>query len=276
MAARLKSRRSSARKPPHAVATPRTVLYLYAISRNGDFRISQPGVDGSSSVEPLACSGLICWISRVAHREFADQLEERMQDLDWLAAAGVRHQQAVAAIASQSDVLPARFATIFVTPDSLERHIRDQKPVLLAALERIAGCDEWGVKVHVVPNTEAGAGKQSRNKEIARSGREYLERKAATLQARPAKSDPVFDEFANELGRHSREAARVSTQGALPGLEWQASFLVPRRQREAFLATTSRYAERWHDQHRIECTGPWPPYSFVASLGSDTAGGRQR
>ena len=276
MAAGVKSRSSSAaRKPPQKVAAPKTVLYLYGISRNGNFDITEPGVDGAGIVEPLACSGLICWISRVSRNDFASRLNEHMQDLDWLAAAGVRHQQVVAAIAAQSDVLPARFATVFLTPDSLERHIRDQKPVLLAAFERIDGCDEWGVKIHAVPHS-VEVTERSRNKGAARSGREYLERKAATLQARPAKADPAFEEFAKDLGRHSREAARITAQGTQPGLEWQASFLVPRRQKNAFLAMTSRYAERWRDRHRVECTGPWPPYSFVVSLASDAAGARER
>lgn len=276
MAAGVKSRSSAARKPPQTATASKTVLYLYAISRDGNIDIAESGVDGSSAIQPLACSGLICWISRVSHQEFAEQLNEHMQDLDWLAAASVRHQQAVAAIAAKSDVLPARFATVFLTPDSLERHIRDQKPVLLAAFERITGCDEWGVKIHAAARSESSAAKQSRNKTSARSGREYLARKAATLQERPEKADPAFEEFANALVRHSREAARVAAQGKQPGLEWQASFLVPRGQREAFLSTTSQYAERWRDRHRIECTGPWPPYSFVASLGSGAARGRKR
>lgn len=273
MASGVKSRgKSAARKPPKAVALPTTVLYLYAISRGKDIRVDVPGVDGTSTIEALPSSGLICWISRVSRRDFADELNDHMQNLDWLAGAGVRHQQAVAAIAAKTDVLPARFATVFLTAESLERHVRGQKAALLAAFERVSGCDEWGVKIQAIARSEPATKKAGADS--ARSGREYLQRKAAMLQTRPGKSDPAFEEFAQDLSRHSREAVRIPSQGSQPGLEWQASFLVSRAEREAFLNATSRYAERWRDRHRIECTGPWPPYSFVASLGSDAGAGR--
>ena len=51
-------------------------------------------------------------------------------------------------------------------------------------------------------------------------------------------------------------------------LEWQASFLVPRAHRRQWDATLAEFATRWSGMRRIECTGPWPPYSFVAEEGA--------
>jgi hypothetical protein len=28
-----------------------------------------------------------------------------------------------------------------------------------------------------------------------------------------------------------------------------------------------KYAQQWGEERSIECTGPWPPYSFVSSHG---------
>jgi hypothetical protein len=274
MAPGVKSRsKTSARKPPKRVTPLKAVLYLYAISRGKEFRVDAAGVDGSSTIESLPSSGMICWVSRVPRRDFADELNEHMQDLDWLAAAGVRHQQAVAAIAARTDVLPARFATVFLTAESLERHLREQKSALLAAFNRIGGCDEWGVKIQAVTRSQPASKRAAADR--ARTGREYLQRKAAMLHTPSLDAAAIFEDFANELSRHSREAVRIATQGSQAGLEWQASFLVPRQEREAFLNITSAYAERWRDRHRIECTGPWPPYSFVASLGAGANAGPQ-
>ncbi|HKD90330.1 MAG TPA: GvpL/GvpF family gas vesicle protein [Terriglobales bacterium] len=251
------------RKPPRSESSPDQVLYLYGITRSGKFDVGTSGVDGRSAIEPLECPGCVCWVSRVSRRDFADELNSHMQNLDWLAGAGVRHQQAVAAIASQAEVLPARFATVFLSHDSLERHIRAEKPTLEAAFERISGCEEWGVKVYAVPRAAAPA------VESIRSGREYLQHKAASLHSRaPRNADLEIEELVRELAKHSRDTASSTAQSSQPGLEWQASFLIPRKERDNFLRVTTRYAERWRDRRRIECTGPWPTYSFVAALGS--------
>jgi len=251
------------RKPPRSEPAPDRVLYLYGITRSGKSDVGTSGVDGASPIEPRECSGFICWVSRVSRRDFADELNHHMQNLDWLAGAGVRHQQAVAEIASKAEVLPARFATVFLSDDSLRRHVRSEKSMLEAAFERISGCDEWGVKIYALPPTAAPAA------ESVRSGREYLQQKAASLESRgPHKADGEIEQFARELVRRSRDTARSTAQSSQPGLEWQASFLVPRKERDNFFRVTTRYAEHWRDRRRIECTGPWPPYSFVAGLGS--------
>jgi hypothetical protein len=276
MAASAKTRQSSknvksVRKPPRSEAAPENVLYLYGVTRPGKFTIGTTGVDGASAIEPFECAGFVCWISRVSRLDFAEELNDHMQNLDWLAAAGVRHQQAVAAIAAKADVLPARFATVFLSADSLERHIRAEKPMLEAAFERISGCDEWGVKVYALPRAAAPAVGP------VRSGREYLQQKAVTLQSRaPRKADAEVEQFARELATHSRDAAPSSSQASEPALEWQSSFLVARKERDKFIDVTTRYAERWRDRLRVECTGPWPPYSFVASLRSGNTTGERK
>ncbi len=269
MAPGVKTRSASSTRKPPAASRAETVIYLYAISRERAADVQAAGVDGASRIEALDCSGLVCWISRVSARTFGEELNEHMQNLDWLASAGVRHQQAVAAIAANLDILPARFATIFFSADSLEHHIRSQKAVLRAALDRISGCEEWGVKVYAVAPPQAAAPDANN----PASGRDYLQRKAALLRGRSDRHPADFTELADEFAAHTREAVRLPKQAAQPGLEWQASFLVHRPQREAFLAVATRFAKRWQDRHRIECTGPWPPYSFVASLGSEANSG---
>src|SRR5437868_2681774 len=136
---------SRAAKP--ASASER-VLYFYGVTAAA----AKPprgalGVDGESALEPLPCGDLLCWVSRVPRRDYADELAANMESLEWLAAAGVRHQRAVSAIAALGDVLPTRFGTVFMTEASLCADIAARRAELHAALKRIRGCDEWGVKV---------------------------------------------------------------------------------------------------------------------------------
>src|SRR5580698_2421474 len=125
-------------------------LYLYAISRMPPriaSSIAAEGIDGAARVEGVRCGDYLCWISRVSKDEFADRLTENMQDLEWLASAGLRHQRAVAEISQALDSLPTRFGTVFLTEDSLAQHVKQRKLALREAFERVAGADEWGIKI---------------------------------------------------------------------------------------------------------------------------------
>ncbi len=48
-----------------------------------------------------------------------------------------------------------------------------------------------------------------------------------------------------------------------PGLLWHASFLIRRKDRKKLESALAKYAARWKNVRRIDCSGPWPPYSFV-------------
>jgi hypothetical protein len=271
MGSRLKPKRTakvesglsgSPRRPPAKATSAEQLLYFYGITEKGVGRkVSAQGVDGLSSVEAIACDGLVCWISRVSRPEYGDRLPENMENLEWLASASVRHQGVVGEIAAKYSILPTRFGTVFLSEASLASHVRERKRSLRAALRRIAGTDEWGVKVFAV--ISSGPELQ------ARSGTEYLRQKASALERGSRRElDPEIRSFAGALARVAVDTApggKVS--GGQRDLEWQASFLLPRSQQKQWRAVLDHFAARWQKTRRIECTGPWPPYSFVSSNG---------
>ncbi len=241
---------------------PRHVLYLYAISRlpeNAAPKISAEGIDGTASIEARGCDAFLCWISRVGKVEFADELPDHMQDLEWLATAGLRHQRAVAEISSRVPALPARFGTVFLTEDSLAQHIKERKKALQQAFERVADADEWGIKIFAAPK------RLTRSSTKPASGADYLKWKAELLQPRTAsKLDDEVKEFIATL---TKLAAAASPGGKAssgqPGLVWHGSFLIRRSDQKKLQSALKKYAGNWKDVRRIDCSGPWPPYSFV-------------
>jgi hypothetical protein len=238
-----------------------SALYLYGITRANarPAHVAAPGIDGAGSVEALPCSNLLCWLSRVDRREFADELPQRMENLEWLADASVRHQRVVSAIAAKADVLPARFGTVYLSEASLAQDVKKRKRALDAALRRIAKADEWGVKIFAPTTATAPVS--------AKSGRDYLQKKAEVLRERGRQpASPEVLGLASALRRiatASTEGGKVS--GGQRNLEWQGSFLVPRARRRQWDAALKKHAARLQDGRRLECTGPWPPYSFAAS-----------
>jgi hypothetical protein len=246
------------------VANPEAdrVLYLYAIGRISKSPlapIAAEGIDGSATVEAVECEGHICWISRVSRTQFAENLTERMQDLEWLASAGLRHQRAVGEIAARMTCLPARFGTIFLNEDSMAQHLSARKSVLRAAFKRVAEADEWGVKLFALTPTTSSPSV------AAVSGSDYLKKKAEAL--RPQRSKTLdrdvraFMASLNGLAVASSPGGKASA--GQPGLIWHGSFLIRRADRAKLEATLKKYATKWQGTRRIDWSGPWPPYSFV-------------
>lgn len=234
------------------------LLYLYGISAKAAKVKVTGSIDGSSSVETLEDSGLVAWYSRVSPDEFGAKLASNMENLDWLAGASVRHQRVASQIAEAVTLLPARFGTVFRTEKSLTDHLRGEKDKLTATLKRIEGSEEWGVKLFLNPDPPASPIEVS-------SGRDYLRAKATMVQVRKSKQlDPDVVEFVRELQAIAAESAPAGkVSGSQPNLEWQASFLVRKKDRLKWDKMLKRYATRWADRREIQCTGPWPPYSFV-------------
>jgi len=179
-----------------------------------------------------------------------------MQNLEWLAGASVRHQRAVSALAAQSDILPTRFGSVFLSDMSLCADIEQRRADLHAALARVAGSDEWGVKVFVERQPVKAAA-------AAVSGRDYLTKKAAALEQRgKPQPPPELDEFAAALRKAAKELVTMKKPAGQPALVWQVAALVPRRNTDKFHDVVQRFAKRLRGA-RIETTGPWPAYSFA-------------
>lgn len=241
--------------------SPRRVLYFYGVTQSQPAKSLQlMGVDLESPVEAIECEGVICWISRVSADEFEDSLTKNMENLDWLATASVAHQKAIGGIAQHADILPARFGTVFRYENSLHAHIREHVREIEKDFKRVEDAEEWGIKIFETAPVAAPVPQ-------ARTGREYLQAKAALLPRK--KSVPIpepelaeFQDALSGLAEESAPAGRIS--GGQRGLLFQTSLLVKRANRSRLESVLKKFSREWADSRRIECSGPWPPYSFVS------------
>ena len=235
------------------------VLYLYGITGEdaGRSGIAAKGIDGVAAIEPHAAAGVLAWVSRVRRADFGEGLQQKMQDLEWLAAASVRHQRAVAEITARGDVLPARFGTVFSSTASLEQHLRQRVRAIGKALQRIRGAEEWGVKIFAEPHAAPAAG-------TARSGRDYLKKKSEALKSRNARElPPAVDRLARDLGKLAVATAAVGkVSSGQRDLVWQTAVLLRRARSAEFQRLLNKYAAALGQAYRLEATGPWAPYSF--------------
>jgi hypothetical protein len=237
------------------------VLYFYGVTRKPGSRAGEmTGVDGVASIESMAHGGLYCWFSRVPRDEFAENLAKNMENLDWLAGMSIRHQRAIAAIRDSGDILPARFGTVFMSEDSLRADIEKRKAALEEDFRRVAASEEWGIKVFAIPPERPEAAAR------VRSGKEYLQAKSALLpRRRTPQSDSELQRFANALEKlavATAEGGQISR--GRRDLQFQISLLLKRDHRQKLETVVKNYSKEWKKVRHIECTGPWPPYSFVS------------
>jgi Gas vesicle synthesis protein GvpL/GvpF len=237
-------------------------LYLYGVSRAEQkgkaAKASNPGIDGVNAVRTIACGEFLCWVSDVDHAGFAAEMERNLENLEWLALHSVRHQQVVGEVAAREAIVPARFGTIFSGEAALQKNVLGRRAALKKVFDRVAGAEEWGVKVFAEK-------KPPTRPTEARSGKDYLRQKAAQMRQRPERNDPELKEFAEALAKVSSETAPSGkVSGTQPSLLWQATYLVPRGRRKPWEKVLGEFVERWDGLRRIEVSGPWPPYSFVS------------
>jgi hypothetical protein len=242
-------------------STEQRVLYLYGVTQSRPAKaIVHVGVDLQSPVEAIETEGVTCWISRVSAEDFELSLTKNMENLDWLATASVAHQRAIQAVSQHADILPARFGTVFRDEHSLAAHIQKHLKQILRDFERVKDADEWGIKIFETAPTPTTVPKVS-------SGKEYLMAKAALLPKKKTAQIPAeeLSELENALGEISKESApagRISS--GQRGLLFQTSLLVKRANRQRLESVLKKFSRQWAENRRIECTGPWPPYSFVS------------
>lgn len=245
------------------VAAAKNALYLYGVSsaaQDEAHPLKNPGVDGVHTVTAIPCGEYTCWVSAVDQVAFRRDLEANMENLEWLALHGVRHQEVVGEIAEMQTIIPARFATLFSNEAALIKDVEERKSALKKVFARIAESDEWGVKVLAEQQTPAPVSSKP-----ASSGRDYLQQKAAGMKKRPERSDADLQEFLGALEKVATESAPSGkVSGAQPGLLWQATFLVARSRRKKWEGVLQEFVQKWQGKRRIEVTGPWPPYSFVS------------
>jgi hypothetical protein len=124
-------------------------LYLYGFVPHDT---SQPpralsGIN-DAALELIPVGGLQAVISRVPADKYApDQVETRLQDLDWVAQQGAAHERVVAWFVDHAQILPVSLLTMYSTRQALEDAYFEQEQHLLETMQRLHGLREWDLKV---------------------------------------------------------------------------------------------------------------------------------
>jgi hypothetical protein len=239
-------------------------------------------VDGHNSLAMATYQDLAAVWSPVPVEDFSGpEAEERLRDLTWIGPRVIRHQEVVAGVMRHSPVLPARFGTIFSSMANLEKVMQRHSDTIAGFLKRLTDQEEWAVKGLL---DRPGAKEKLFSLKLAREaeslealspGKRYFEEqrlRAACDQELQRWVQGVCREVWTDLRYYAAEARERrllsrETTGSDQDMVWNWALLMPRQAVGGFQAliqdANSRYAGHGL---RLECTGPWPPYSFTPAL----------
>jgi hypothetical protein len=250
-----------------------TATYIYCIvqaSRSPKAARIPPGVAGGlrPSPVPLARSLWLVLADVPLDLYGPGPLDAALRDIEWVGKIAVSHQAVVEHFARQLQVtvIPMKLFTMFSSRDRALADLRSRVSDIRLIAKRIAGCEEWGVRM-----TPTRRPSQARRPvAAATSGAAFL---AAKKQARDTAVEAgvataaAADRAFKALAAIARDAARRNDapEGAAPPL-LDAAFLVPSSRRVRFKAAARRLAsETVKAGAEITITGPWPAYNFVQS-----------
>ena len=240
-----------------------TVLHSYGLIDPPDLQLRLPAGVDDRPVSAVGVGPFTVLVSTLSQERFgADQWAKHAEDVDWIKRVASEHHRVLQQTVEQTDVLPLGLSTIHRDEDDLRRGVLDREEGLRAGLERVRGQVELGVKVYAaLPEVPAPAVKPT-------SGREYLNRRSAERRD----SETLWSELQTEALRIHTELALGATHSRsnpaqdplLSGRDepmlLNGAYLVPRSAEAAFRA---RAAELAREGLSVECTGPWPAYSFA-------------
>ncbi|RKT46110.1 GvpL/GvpF family gas vesicle protein [Thiocapsa rosea] len=233
-----------------------------------DLRFDDCGWEDPIEIRRLA--GLDVILSRVPLGRFAGaEAEQRLADLEWLVPRAQAHDRVITRTMERSTVFPLTFATLFSSLPALALEVAARRRALLDFFERMAGREEWAVKVSMDRERVIATRMQSLYPEggdVPAGGRGYLLKQRRRGEAEQA----IGPWLKGQIGCLD-EALRPSCETLLirplrDEMVASRACLVARDLGPSLSEAIERSREAFADQGLdLHCSGPWPLYSFCGT-----------
>ncbi len=268
--------------------TDRDVVYVYGIVSDAfDAHSAPAGLDDAPvRITTASGSGFAALTSPVSSSEYAPgEIEQRGGDVAWLSPRAQAHDRVLTWAQERDIVIPLPIFSLWANTDSLTQSLSSQRDRLSALMQRVSGCDEFGLRVYrrdsvlltSIESIDPDAADLRAQATAASPGQRYLlERKlaehakAAVKTAGQRIAREVFEKL-RVLARESmaRPVTPDSTRVDDATMILNGAFLVERTRYNAFReAVGALVGEYGPTGLAFDFTGPWPPYNFVADGGA--------
>jgi hypothetical protein len=264
-------------------AKPRSV-YVYGIVRaeNGGIESIDPHLRGLADgpVGTITGDGMAALVSMVATPAVGTPFEEELKDPEQAKKLILDHHRVLQSLLGTQTVLPMRFGALFSDGETVSSMLHEHRQGLLKALERVAGAQEWGVKIfcdstimrdHLGEKSPAMLAAQSELAAAAQGRAFFLQRRIARLG--DAEIERIVAQDVNENRLRLSEIARADAtmkfqpadvHGRTDDMVWNGAYLVAKTDEERFFDLIEEFRKVLGPRgFHYEICGPWPPFSFA-------------
>jgi hypothetical protein len=261
-------------------------LYLYCLARPECLAVvddlTARGVEGVDERYPVSAVVDGDLVAVVGEVDVSEYHETNLQTLTWIGPRACRHEAVVEAVMSTSPVLPVKFGTIFLSPQSLRGLLARHRGTVSRFFEELRDKAEWSVKGYLDEEkarqaiAAADQAIQARLAALPASpGARYFQQKLVDAMIAAALREWVGRQ-AHDLGEalrvHAVETAELrllssEVTGRSERMIFNGSFLVAHGALDDFRAVHSSFSVQ-HSAFGMICElkGPWPPYHFCPDL----------
>ena len=135
----------------------------------------QDGLDGQP-LDIVEHDGLQAVVCDVDLGEFGEEpVRQNLEQLGWVEKVARTHDSVVRSVAARATVAPLRLVTVCLDDVSVVSRLRQWEAPLRTALQRVAGCREWSVKVYALGDSPDPAAEEAQLGPT--TGTAYLQRK---------------------------------------------------------------------------------------------------
>jgi hypothetical protein len=226
------------------------MIWVYAICERPDLPPPRRRGLAQAPLDGISEGALLAVVSRHEHPPGEPAL-----DALWV------HERVVERLMMQRAVLPMRFGSKASDDGELRAIMAARQHDFLAALDRVRGRVELGVRAIRREDVGSDHGDRVTPPAPILTGRDYLLSRLRDGRRAERAAAVIHEPLAALAVLCRRQPPRVADEVL------RASYLVERGDVARFRAAVERI-QRTNRELSILCTGPWPPYSFVDSAAS--------
>jgi hypothetical protein len=214
-------------------------LVVYAIAEHDGSALPEPEL-GGLRLRRVRDGELVAFVGEGAAAGPEDSVEQILS-----------HERVVELLMDRQPILPMRFGNTVEHESQIRSLLQDRRRELSAALERVRGAVELGVRAQWSQPSRVAPG------DGPQTGTDYLLERLAIHR----RADAVVRGLDRLAG-----CARLSRIRALsrPTLPFLGAYLVEKARVTAFVGACAELDDELEDVELV-CTGPWPPYSFAGA-----------
>lgn len=237
-----------------------------------------PSIDEECNLYKVEYRDINGIVSDVSFEEYGEEnLKIHGEDVGWLTGKAEKFMNTISAINYKTTIIPMKFLTIFNSTGRVLETLKDKYEDFEKKLKELRNKREWSVKIYCDHKTYKSNCMEEEIEEFEKSlkgkpkGMSYLLRKKFESLMDDMVQEKILNTANSIAGEIEKGCFRMVSNkllsreltGRKEQMLLNCALLVCCEDEDSIVKQVDKIRERYKKQgFIIDCTGPWPPYSF--------------